>query len=241
MGTPQTEAMGLSRGARQARVLLVEDDRELAEEIQNDLTLRGYSVRHAATGPEGLAEASQHSFELLIIDRMLPELDGLSIIETLRSEGVTTPVLVLSALDAVDDRVRGLKAGGDDYLCKPFAFAELAARAEALLRRPQQGRETILKVGPLKLDLITREAWRGERAIELLPTEFKILAYLMRRAGTVVTRDMMLEDVWHYRFLPQTNVVDVHIGKLRRKIDAPDEEPMLLSIRGAGFMLRDPG
>jgi two-component system OmpR family response regulator len=171
---------------------------------------------------------------------MLPGLDGLSIVETLREEGIKTPVLVLSALNAVNDRVRGLRAGGDDYLAKPFALAELAARLEALLRRPADPRETLLRVGPLELDLIARIARRGQRELELLPREFQLLEYMMRREGQVLTRAMLLENVWNYRFVPQTNLVDVHIGRLRRKVDASGEPPMILSIRGSGFQLRAP-
>jgi two-component system OmpR family response regulator len=230
------------RTDRQAepRILMVEDDTELAEEIRAELAACGYQVALAATGPEGLTEATQHSFDLLVLDRLLPGMDGIAVLEELRAAGISTPVLLLSALGAVDDRVRGLKAGGDDYLAKPFAVPELIARVEALLRRPLPSAATVLRVGPLVLDLITRSALRGQRAIELLPTEFKMLEYMMRRPGQVVTRDMMLEDVWHYRFLPQTNVIDVHMGKLRRKIDAVGEPPMIHSIRGAGFMLRLP-
>ena len=223
-----------------ANILLVEDDLELAAEIVADLRARGYAVSHGATGLTGQAQAHEGRFDLLILDRMLPERDGLTVLEALRSAGIRTPVLLLSALGAVDERVAGLKAGGDDYLVKPFAFVELAARIEALLRRPPPSLETVLRVGPLVLDLIGRTARRGEREVELLPTEFKLLDYLMRHVGQVVTRGMLLEDVWHYRFLPHTNVVDVHIGKLRRKLDAAGEAPMLHSIRGAGFMLRPP-
>ena len=219
------------------RILLVEDDAELADEIRAELGAGGYQVEHAATSPAGLAEATQHPFDLLVLDRLLPGMDGIAVLQELRAAGISTPVLVLSALGAVDERVKGLKAGGDDYLAKPFAFSELIARVEALLRRPLPSAATVLRVGPLVLDLITRGAARGPRAIELLPTEFKMLEYMMRRPGQVVTRDMMLEDVWHYRFLPQTNVIDVHMGKLRRKIDAAGEPPMIHSIRGAGFML----
>jgi two-component system OmpR family response regulator len=171
---------------------------------------------------------------------MLPGLDGLELIQRLRAQDIRVPVLVLSALSAVDDRVRGLKAGGDDYLTKPFAFAELAARVEALLRRPAETRETVLHVGDLALDLIDRQAMRNNRQIELLPREFKLLEYLMRRPGQTVTRAMLLEDVWNYRFVPQTNLVDVHIGKLRRKVDAPSEPPMIESVWGTGFVLRAP-
>ena len=223
-----------------ARVLLVEDDLELAAEIAADLDARGYEMSHVATGVAGQARAREGRFDLLILDRMLPERDGLTVLEALRAAGIGTPVLILSALGAVDERVAGLKAGGDDYLVKPFAFVELAARIEALLRRPPPSPETLLRLGPLVLDLIGRTARREGREIELLPTEFKLLEYLMRHAGQVVTRGMLLEDVWHYRFLPHTNVVDVHIGKLRRKLDAADDPPMLHSIRGAGFMLRRP-
>ena len=223
------------------RILLVEDDAELAAEICADLTDRGYVVTRAADGERGLAQARENAFDLLILDRLLPGMDGLSIIASLREAGMSTPVLVISALGAVDERVRGLAAGGDDYLTKPLALVELRARVEALLRRPLQTRETAIRVGPLTLDLLERTAQRGQRPIELLPTEFKILEFMMRRAGQVVTRDMLLEGVWHYRFLPETNVVDVHMGKLRRKVDAAGEAPMIQSVRGAGFMLREPG
>lgn len=239
-GREAKEAPGRVVPERRLRLLLVEDDRELAEEIATELGERGYDVTHAEDGEAGFQLASRGGFDLLILDRLLPKRDGLSILAGLRERGMATPVLILSALGEVDERVAGLKAGGDDYLVKPFAFAELAARIEALLRRPLAAAVTRLEVGPLVLDLISREASRGGRAIELLPTEFKLLEYLMRHAGQIVTRGMLLEDVWHYRFLPQTNVVDVHIGKLRRKIDAPGEPPMIHSVRGAGFMLRDP-
>lgn len=219
------------------RILLIEDDAETCAEIRAALSERGYAVEVSSTGTAGLKEARRGAFDVLIVDRLLPELEGLAVIETLRAEAVRTPVLVLSALGAVDDRIRGLKAGGDDYLTKPFALGELIARIEALLRRPVETRATVLRVGPLSLDLIDRTAKRGDRIIELLPREFKLLEYLMRRPDRVVTRDMMLEDVWHYRFLPQTNLVDVHIGKLRRKIDGPGETPLLRGVRGAGFML----
>lgn len=223
-----------------ARILLIEDDLETAEEVIGDLSDRGYTMTHVASGRAALGLARDGDFDLLILDRMLPELDGLSIVETLRREAVRTPVLVLSALGAVDERVRGLKAGGDDYLTKPFALTELVARVEALLRRPTETRTTQLRVGPLELDLIDRKAHRNSREIELLPREFKLLEYLMRRPGQIVTRDMLLEEVWNYRFPPQTNLVDVHIGKLRRKIDAPGEAPLVYSIRGVGFTLREP-
>ena len=222
------------------RVLLIEDDSDIAGEILDELQNRGFSVFLAETGDIGLEQASSGGYNVLVVDRMLPGLDGLSLIETARGRGVRTPVLVLSALGAVDDRVSGLKAGGDDYLTKPFAMEELVARIEALLRRPDDSRQTVLRVGPLTIDLIDRTVVRGEREIELLPREFRLLEYLMRRPGQVLTRAMLLEDVWNYRFTPQTNLVDVHIGKLRRKVDAAGEEPLIQSIRGTGFTLRAP-
>jgi two-component system, OmpR family, response regulator len=219
------------------RILLIEDDAETCAEIRDALDERGYAIEDKPTGTAGLTAARHGGFDLLIVDRMLPELDGLAVIETLRAEQVRIPVLVLSALGAVDERIRGLKAGGDDYLTKPFALGELTARIEALLRRPVEIRATVLRVGPLSLDLIDRTARRGERQIELLPREFKLLEYLMRRPNRVVTRDMLLEDVWNYRFLPQTNLVDVHIGKLRRKVDSQGETPLIRGVRGSGFMI----
>ena len=221
-----------------ARVLLVEDDVELAEDVRGDLVDRGYDVEVARTGAEGARQAGLASFDLLIVDRMLPEIDGLTLVEQLRERDSTTPVLIISALADVDERVRGLKAGGDDYLTKPFALAELGARVEALLRRPLQTRATALRVGPLTLDLIDRVARRGERVIDLLPREFKLLEYLMRRPGQLATRAMLLEGVWHYRFIPETNLVDVHIGKLRRKIDEEGQPSLIQVVRGQGFVFR---
>jgi two-component system, OmpR family, response regulator len=223
-----------------AKVLVIEDDDGTAEEIVTALDDRGYMLDRATDGTEGVQRARSGGWDVLVVDRMLPGLDGLSVVETLRGEGIRTPVLVLSALNAVNDRVRGLRAGGDDYLAKPFALSELAARLEALLRRPGDPRETLLRVGPLELDLLARTACRGRRELELLPREFQLLEYMMRREGQVLTRAMLLENVWNYRFVPQTNLVDVHIGRLRRKVDAPDESPMILSVRGSGFMLRAP-
>jgi two-component system OmpR family response regulator len=222
------------------RILIVEDDSGIAQEVAGELSARGYGVTHVANGLDALREAMEGGYSLLVVDRMLPGLDGVEVIRRLREENLRVPVLVLSALSAVDDRVRGLKAGGDDYLTKPFALSELAARVEALLRRPVETRETVLHVGDLVLDLIDREAHRNGRLIELLPREFKLLEYLMRRQDQVVTRAMLLEDVWHYRFVPQTNLVDVHIGKLRRKVDAPGEPVLIESVRGTGFMMRAP-
>lgn len=227
-------------GADVAKILVIEDDNETADEIVTALGDRGYRPTRASTGSEGLERARDSDWDALVVDRMLPGLDGLAVIEALRSENVMTPVLVLSALSEVNERIRGLRAGGDDYLAKPFALGELTARLEALLRRPAAPRETILRVGPLELDLLERTARRGHRELDLLPREFRLLDYMMRREGQVLTRAMLLEQVWNYRFVPQTNLVDVHIGRLRRKLDGPDETPMILSVRGVGFMLHAP-
>ena len=229
-----------SGGDVMTNVLLIEDDDETADEIVAELVDRGFAVERAATGTAGLEAARRTKADVLIVDRLLPEIDGLTIIQSLREEQVRTPVLVLSALGAVDDRVRGLRAGGDDYLAKPFAMIELMARLEALLRRPADSRETTLRVGPLELDLIERTARRGERSIELLPREFRLLEYLIRHEGQVVTRAMLFEEVWNYRFVPDSNLVDVHMGRLRRKVDEPGEPIMVHSVRGAGFVLRAP-
>jgi two-component system OmpR family response regulator len=221
-----------------ATVLLIEDDKETAQEIRAELSDRGYVVDWAADGVEGLDKARSGGAEVLIVDRMLPGMDGLTIVEAMRDVGMRTPVLVLSALGAVDDRVRGLRSGGDDYLTKPFATVELIARIEALLRRPADSRDTVLRVGPLELDLMERIAKRGDRTIDLLPREFRLLEYMMRRKDQVLTRAMLLEEVWNYKFVPQTNLVDVHMGRLRHKIDEPNELPMIQVVRGAGFILR---
>jgi two-component system, OmpR family, response regulator len=223
-----------------ARVLLIEDDKETATEIMAELVDRGFEVDWAATGIDGLDKARSGEPNVMIVDRLLPGMDGLTIIEALRKGDLRTPVLVLSALGAIDDRVRGLRSGGDDYLTKPFAIVELIARIEALLRRPAESRETTLKVGPLELDLLTRTAKRDDRVIELLPREFRLLEYMMRRKDQLLTRAMLFEEVWNYKFVPQTNLVDVHMGRLRHKIDKPDELPMVHNVRGAGFILRAP-
>ena len=229
--------MPVDRSSTLPIVLLVEDEPELADEIRTDLRRRGYEVRSTETREEGLRAARAGDAAILILDRMLHGEDGLSIIAALREEGKRMPVLVISALAAVDERIHGLKAGGDDYLVKPFAMAELAARVEALLRRLDDVRATTLRSGSLEMDLVERTVRRGGRSIELLPREFKLLEYFVRRPDQVVTRAMLLEDVWHYSFLPQTNVVDVHISNLRRKIDAKGEPPLITNIRGVGFML----
>lgn len=222
------------------RVLLVEDDREAALYLARALEEVGHGVSIAADGKEGLAEAQTNRFDVLIIDRMLPRIDGLALIETLRVKGISTPVLILSALGEVDDRVMGLQAGGDDYLTKPYAFTELLARVEALHRREgmEQG-QTSYQVGDLVLDRLSRQVSRGGKNIQLQPREYRLLEYLMRHAGQVVTRTMLLENVWHYHFDPQTNVIDVHISRLRAKIDKNFEKTLLKTIRGAGYMIRD--
>jgi two-component system OmpR family response regulator len=222
------------------KALLIEDDAETAEEIKAELVERGFAVEWAATGIEGLDKARQAQADVMIVDRMLPGVDGLTIIEQIRKENVRTPVLVLSALGAVDDRIRGLRAGGDDYLTKPFAIGELIARIEALLRRPADNRDTVLRVGPLELDLLARTAKRGDRALDLLPREFRLLEYMMRRKEQLLTRAMLFEEVWNYKFVPTSNLVDVHMGRLRRKVDLPEEPPMIQNIRGEGFILRAP-
>ncbi|MET0707427.1 MAG: response regulator transcription factor [Tardiphaga sp.] len=223
-----------------AKILLIEDDSETADEVAAELTQRGFEVELAASGTEGLDKARSGKPDMMVVDRMLPGMDGLSIVEALRGEQIRTPVLILSALGAVDDRVRGLRMGGDDYLTKPFALIELVARIEALLRRPIETRETQLRVGPLELDLIERTARRGEREIDLLPREFRLLEYMMQRNDQLLTRAMLLEEVWNYKFVPATNLVDVHMGRLRHKVDAPEDPPMIHNVRGAGFILRAP-
>jgi two-component system OmpR family response regulator len=221
-------------------ILLVEDDAELARTVASELQNRGYATAISADGIGAIAAVEDTPFDLLIVDRLLPGLDGISLIEQIRAANIQVPVLVLSALGAVDDRVRGLKAGGDDYLAKPFALNELLARVEALLRRPRDVRETVLRAGDLTIDLIDRTVQRRGLAIDLLPREFKLLEYLMRRPNQLVTRAMLFEDVWHYRFAPHSNLVDVHIGKLRRKIDVAGQKPLIESVTGSGFVLRVP-
>jgi two-component system, OmpR family, response regulator len=223
-----------------ARLLLIEDDKETAEEIRAELGDRGFDVDWAADGLTGLDRARAGDADAMIIDRLLPGVDGLTIIGALRYHGVRTPVLVLSALGAVDDRVRGLRASGDDYLTKPFSTMELIARIEALLRRPADSQATMLQVGPLKLDLIERTAKRGDRVIDLLPREFRLLEYMMRRKDQMLTRTMLLEDVWNYKFVLQANLIDVHMGRLRHKVDLAHEPSMIHNVHGAGFILRAP-
>ncbi len=225
------------------RILIIEDDREVASFIQSGLLQAGWNVDVADNGKDGLFLATTETYDALIVDRMLPGVDGLALIRTLRASEIRTPALILSALGEVDDRVAGLKAGGDDYLVKPFAFAELSARLEALLRRmgaSNTQETTRLNVADLHMDLLKREVRRGTTRIDLQPREFQLLEFLMRHAGQVVTRTMLLEGVWDYHFDPQTNVIDVHISRLRSKIDKDFTPPLLHTIRGVGYKL-DPG
>lgn len=224
------------------RILIVEDDTNTADFILKGMRQAGHTPDHADNGKDGLFLALEYPFDVIVLDRMLPGLDGLTILRTLRSAGNNTPVLLLSALGDVDDRVEGLQSGGDDYLVKPFATAELLARIEALSRRGDiRPGDTALRVADLELDRITRTAHRGSRHIELQPREYQLLEYLMLRADQVVTRTMLLEGVWEYHFDPQTNVIDVHISRLRAKIDKGEETPLLHTIRGAGYRLSDNG
>ena len=219
-------------------VLVVEDELGLAEEIQRELETSGHAVELATTAEGGLKAARNPNTGALVLDRMLNGDDGLSIITALRDEGSAIPALIISGLSSVDDRIAGLKAGGDDYLVKPFEIRELSARVEALLRRGGDPRATKLQAGPLAMDLVERRVHRDGRPIDLLPREFRLLEYFMRRPNQVVTRAMLLEDVWNYKFLPQTNVVDVHIGNLRRKLDGGDSKKLIVNVRAAGFRLQ---
>ena len=222
------------------RILIIEDDRDAADYIVRAFRETGHVADHAADGEEGLAMALDGDYDVLIVDRMLPKRDGLSVIGELRAKKVETPVLILSALGQVDDRVKGLRAGGDDYLPKPYSFSELLARVEVLARR-RGGRneETVYRVGDLELDRLSHRVMRGTEEVVLQPREFRLLEYLMKHAGQVVTRTMLLENVWDYHFDPQTNVIDVHISRLRSKIDKGFAQPLLHTVRGAGYMIRD--
>jgi two-component system OmpR family response regulator len=222
-------------------ILVIEDDRETAEQIVEALAGSGYAVDLAVDGEEGLNRARAGEYAVMTIDRMLPGSDGLAIIRCLREEGIVTPALIVSALGEVDDRVRGLRAGGDDYLVKPFAFAELLARVEALARRSDSVvKETVLRASDLELDLISRTVSRGGQKIDLLPREFKLLEYLVRNQGQIIPRAMLLQHVWDLHFDPTTNVIDVYVGRVRRKIDAEQAYPLIHTIRGVGFCLRAP-
>lgn len=223
-------------------VLIIEDDKDVAAYIAKGLSESGYVADIAHTGTEGLTMGQSGQYDILIVDRMLPELEGLEVIAQLRKEGITTPVLILSALGEVDDRVEGLAAGGDDYLVKPYAFSELLARVQALTRRRSGDiqDQMVLEVSDLKLDRLKRKVTRGGQKINLQPREFRLLEYLMSNTGQVVTRTMLLEKVWEYHFDPQTNVIDVHISRLRSKIDKDFDVPLIHTERGAGYSLYDP-
>jgi two-component system, OmpR family, response regulator len=223
------------------RILIVEDDKEVLEYIANGLAEHGHSLDKAFDGKDGLFLATTEAYDVIVMDRMLPSLDGLTIIKTMRGAGNRVPVLILSALGEVDDRVKGLRAGGDDYLVKPFAFSELLARVEALQRRvidiDQQ--ETVLRVADLEMDLLGRRVLRGGTVVDLQSREFRLLEYLLRHKGQVVTRTMLLENVWDYHFDPQTNVIDVHISRLRGKINKNAEQQLIRTIRGAGYIIEE--
>jgi two-component system OmpR family response regulator len=223
------------------RVLVIEDDRETADQIVDCLRTSGYLTDLALDGSEGLRQGLTAEYAVMTVDRLLPAIDGLELIRRLRAEGVMTPALILSALGEVDDRVRGLRAGGDDYLIKPFAFPEMLARVDALARRsPTTLKETMLRVADLEIDLLAREVRRAGREVELLPREFRLLEYLVRNADRVVSRTMLLQHVWDLHFDPTTNVIDVYVGRLRRKIESGDSYPLLHTVRGVGFCLRAP-
>jgi two-component system OmpR family response regulator len=221
------------------RILIIEDDPDTASYIKRGVEEAGHVADHAGDGKDGMLLATTEQYDVLIVDRMLPQMDGLTLVKTIRASANTTPVLVLSALGEVDDRVQGLKAGADDYLIKPFAFSELMARLEALLRRKEvEAPATRLQVADLELDLLSREVTRGGQPVDLQPRESRLLEYLMRHHGQVVTRTMLLEKVWDYNFDPQTNIIDVHISRLRGKIDKGFETPLLHTVRGSGYVLK---
>lgn len=226
------------------RILIIEDDPEAAAYLVKAFREEGHVADHAADGLDGYALAREGDYDALVVDRMLPKLDGLSLVRSLREQGVQTPVLILSALGQVDDRVKGLRAGGDDYLPKPYAFSELLARIEVLARRgrmPTSGEPTTYRIADLELDRLSHRVTRAGQELLLQPREFRLLEYLMRHAGQVVTRTMLLENVWDYHFDPQTNVIDVHVSRLRGKIDRGFERPLIHTVRGAGYMLRAGG
>jgi two-component system OmpR family response regulator len=223
------------------RVLVIEDDPHTAEQVVECLRTSGYAVDLACDGQQGLALGRRADYMVMTVDRMLPRIDGIEVIRRLRHDGIVTPTLIISALGEVDDRVRGLRAGGDDYLVKPFAFAELLARVDALARRsPAVMKETLLRVGDLEMDLLARTVRRKGREIELLPKEFQLLAYLARHAGQVIPRAMLLQHVWDLHFDPMTNIIDVEVGRLRRKVDGGGAYPLIHTVRGVGFCLRAP-
>jgi len=222
------------------KILLVEDDRQTADYIAKGLREHGHVVDHASNGRDGLFLAAGERYDVMIVDRMLPAMDGLSLIKTVRATGVKMPVLFLTTMGGVEERVAGFEAGGDDYLVKPFAFAELLARVGALARRPPMVEATSLRVGDLEVDLLTRTVTRANQRIDLHAQEFKILEYLMRHAGQIVTRTMLLEKVWDFHFDPKTNIVETHISRLRSKIDKGFDKPLVHTVRGAGYVIRAP-
>ncbi|WP_316165711.1 MULTISPECIES: response regulator transcription factor [unclassified Bradyrhizobium] len=224
------------------RILVVEDDSETSGQLADELTKSGYEVDLAGTGLEALRCGSERDYAVITIDRMLPDTDGITVMRQLREDGIAAPFLIISALGEVDERVRGLRAGGDDYLVKPFSFVELLARLEALGRRSETiAKETILRVGDLAIDLISRSASRGGKKIPLLPREFQLLEYLVRNEGRVVSRAMLLRHVWDLHFDPSTNIIDVYVGRIRRKVDDAQAYPLIHTIRGIGYHLRAPG
>jgi two-component system, OmpR family, response regulator len=220
------------------KILTIEDDELIADDIVRTLTSSGFSVDVARTGREGMAKVMAGEYDVVTLDRMLPDLDGLTIVATMRGVGMETPVLVMSAMSDVDHRIQGLRAGGDDYLTKPFSPEEMFARVEVLLRRrPRNAKaETLLRTGALELDLMRRRVTHGQRDLELQPTEFRVLEFMMRHAGQVLTRTMIFEAVWGCRFDPGTNLIDVHVGRLRKKVDVPGEKPLIRTIRGSGYL-----
>ena len=224
------------------RILVIEDDREMGTQIVEYLVANSYEVDLAVDGDEGLSRARSADYAVMTIDRMLPGIDGIAVIRRSREEGVVTPALIVSALGEIEDRVRGLRAGGDDYLVKPFAFAELLARVEALARRSDRiVKDVVLRVGDLELDLVSRAVSRCGRKIDLLPREFQVLEYLVRNKGQTVPRAMLLQHVWDLHFDPMTNIIDVYVGRVRRKVDAGQAYPLIHTIRGIGFCVRAPG
>jgi two-component system OmpR family response regulator len=223
------------------RLLLIEDDREAADYLKRALVEAGHTVDHAESGRDGLFMAADQTYDVIVLDRMLPQVDGLAILRTIRAARVRTPVLLLTALDGIEDRVEGLNTGADDYLVKPFAFVELQARVNALARRPPpQEVVTLLQVSDLRMDLLKRQVTRASVRIELQPREFQLLEYLMRHAGRVVTRTMMMENIWNYHFEPQTNIVETHMSRLRAKIDRGHAHELIHTVRGSGYMMREP-
>jgi two-component system, OmpR family, response regulator len=228
-------------GGGRRRILIIEDDPQAAEQLVNFLTTSGYQVDLAVNGDDGLSRGYSADYAVMTIDRMLPGIDGIAVIRRMREAGIVTPALIVSALGEIDDRVRGLRAGGDDYLVKPFAFAELLARVEALARRSTTVvKETVLRVGDLELDLVSRTVSRGGREIDLLPRELQVLEYLVRNEGQVVSRAMLLQHVWDIHFDPTTNIIDVYVGRVRRKVDNHHAYPLIHTVRGVGFCLRAP-